>query len=371
MEKIYAVEGSRISLGRRDENLARCILFDISRWEALYGEGTVQLIHQRCGDEYPYPCAITVEDGKVEWEIGVADVALVGVGRAELQYFVGEQLVKSVVYTTETMQALDTTATVPPTAPEAGWVAQVLAAGTQAAVSAAEAEQSEEAAKDYAAEAKESAEASRENEEHTAQMKQDAEAAADEASGSADDAHSAAGTAQSQARISAQSAQQARRYAEQAGDEARKAVQEACEQGLFKGEQGESGVYVGSGDMPDGYNVQVDPNGEATMLIAGPQGEPGRDGGYYTPTVIQQSDDVVEFGFEPSDSTMARPDRVEISLPRGPRGLNGHTPVRGTDYWTEADKTAIVESVKSSFKTEAWTFTLGDGQTVTKAVYVE
>lgn len=53
MERIYAVEGSRVSLGRRGENLARCILFDISRWEALYGEGAVQLSHQRCGDEYP------------------------------------------------------------------------------------------------------------------------------------------------------------------------------------------------------------------------------------------------------------------------------------------------------------------------------
>ena len=28
-----------------------------------------------------------------------------------------------------------------------------------------------------------------------------------------------------------------------------------------KGEQGISGVYVGTGDMPDGYNVQIDPNG--------------------------------------------------------------------------------------------------------------
>lgn len=28
------------------------------------------------------------------------------------------------------------------------------------------------------------------------------------------------------------------------------------------GEKGESGVYVGSGDMPDGYNVQIDPDGE-------------------------------------------------------------------------------------------------------------
>lgn len=45
----------------------------------------------------------------------------------------------------------------------------------------------------------------------------------------------------------------------------------------LKGEQGEkgdkgdtgigvSGVYVGSGDMPDGYNVQIDPNGDALAL---------------------------------------------------------------------------------------------------------
>ena len=31
-----------------------------------------------------------------------------------------------------------------------------------------------------------------------------------------------------------------------------------------RGEKGdESGVYVGSGDMPDGYNVQIDPNGQS------------------------------------------------------------------------------------------------------------
>ena len=28
-----------------------------------------------------------------------------------------------------------------------------------------------------------------------------------------------------------------------------------------KGEQGMSGVYVGTGDMPNGYNVQIDPSG--------------------------------------------------------------------------------------------------------------
>lgn len=35
----------------------------------------------------------------------------------------------------------------------------------------------------------------------------------------------------------------------------------------LKGADGKSGVYVGSGDMPEGYNVQIDPNGEASSVI--------------------------------------------------------------------------------------------------------
>jgi hypothetical protein len=35
----------------------------------------------------------------------------------------------------------------------------------------------------------------------------------------------------------------------------------------LKGTDGKSGVYVGSGDMPEGYNVQIDPNGEASSVI--------------------------------------------------------------------------------------------------------
>lgn len=32
----------------------------------------------------------------------------------------------------------------------------------------------------------------------------------------------------------------------------------------LRGPHGVSGVYVGSGEMPEGYNVQVDPEGNAT-----------------------------------------------------------------------------------------------------------
>lgn len=30
---------------------------------------------------------------------------------------------------------------------------------------------------------------------------------------------------------------------------------------------------------------------------------------------------------------------------QGPAGADGHTPVKGTDYWTEADKQEIINSV--------------------------
>lgn len=42
-------------------------------------------------------------------------------------------------------------------------------------------------------------------------------------------------------------------------------VRDDADAGKFKGEKGEkgdSGVYIGSGDVPDGYNIQIDPNGE-------------------------------------------------------------------------------------------------------------
>ena len=31
--------------------------------------------------------------------------------------------------------------------------------------------------------------------------------------------------------------------------------------------------------------------------------------------------------------------------PQGERGADGKTPIKGTDYWTEADKAEIVQSV--------------------------
>ena len=54
--------------------------------------------------------------------------------------------------------------------------------------------------------------------------------------------------------------------------------------------------------------------------------------------------------------------------PAGADGASGKTPVKGTDYFTAADKTEMVNQVKAALTTETWTFTLASGSTVTKKV---
>ena len=53
------------------------------------------------------------------------------------------------------------------------------------------------------------------------------------------------------------------------------------------------------------------------------------------------------------------------------RGAAGTTPVKGTDYFTDADKTEMVNAVKELLVSEQWTFTLASGSTVTKEVLLD
>lgn len=97
-----------------------------------------------------------------------------------------------------------------------------------------------------------------------------------------------------------------------------------------KAAQGVSGVYVGSGEMPEGYNVQIDPDG--TIL----------HGGYYTVAVEQISESTMRVSYTPSETNMPAVASETVNLPRGPK------PVKGTDYWTATDKKEIVNDVLSA-----------------------
>lgn len=119
--------GMTISLGREGENLARKIIFDVSSWQAEYGDGKVSLVANKDGAE-PYPCDITVDGSIVTWMITSSDTTQSGFGRCELHYIVGDTLVKSDMWRTYTADALGTPTPEPPE-PQQAWVDKVLAAG--------------------------------------------------------------------------------------------------------------------------------------------------------------------------------------------------------------------------------------------------
>lgn len=129
---VYLVKtGSILPLGKQGENMARKIQFDISRWIGTFGPGTVQLLHQRSGDEAPYPVAVEQDGTLAVWTVTSADTAAAGSGRAELQYYVGDALAKSETWMTKVLAALGPAGETPPEAQQ-GWVDQVLQAGTVA-----------------------------------------------------------------------------------------------------------------------------------------------------------------------------------------------------------------------------------------------
>lgn len=138
MKEVCAKYGQVLVLGRRGEHLARCITFDVRDWQTTYGEGIVQLLVQRKGDEAAYPCVVTVQDGMARWAVKTVDVAVPGSGSAELQYRVGDTVVKSELYRTLTMEALGEAGPVPPE-PERDWVDSILQAACDAQQSAQDA----------------------------------------------------------------------------------------------------------------------------------------------------------------------------------------------------------------------------------------
>lgn len=105
----------------------------------------------------------------------------------------------------------------------------------------------------------------------------------------------------------------------------------------------EQGVEVPSGTDTSEY-------GNLIRSIEGGSGT-GENGGYYTPTVTQPSTNTMKVSYTPSKSTMPSVAPVTVTLPAGKDGSNGKdgadgkTPVKGVDYYTEADKQEMVNAV--------------------------
>jgi len=128
-----------IPLGRRGENEATQVVFDVSQLISTYGEGTAQLAAKLPNDSTPYPVSITQEGNTVTWLVTNADTQAVGNGECEMFWYVGDVLAKSVVYTTVIGRDIGDVGETPPD-PYETWVEEVLAAAAEITGMTAEAE---------------------------------------------------------------------------------------------------------------------------------------------------------------------------------------------------------------------------------------
>lgn len=132
MKRIYAKPGAALWLGRRGEDDAREVVFDLSYWKKRYGEGSPELIVQRPGEGYRYPVALTIEGRWAYWAVTEADTDIPGsTGTAELRYYTEDGNAKSEIWRTEILASKDSPIGTPPE-PYQDWVDRVLQAGMNA-----------------------------------------------------------------------------------------------------------------------------------------------------------------------------------------------------------------------------------------------
>lgn len=133
-----------IKIGKQGENRATRVILPNTR----AGSGSILLLHQRALDKKPYPVPVAETSEGIIWVVSSTDTANQGRGQAELQWL-GEngEIVKSVIYQTETARSLSAPGAVPdePMKPYVQAVAKDAQAAKDAAASATEAARTAEA----------------------------------------------------------------------------------------------------------------------------------------------------------------------------------------------------------------------------------
>lgn len=157
MQSIYAHPGVHLALGRKGENVARQVVFDLRAWRAAYGAGAVSLCAKRAGDAEPYPCGVTQDEDTAVWVLRAADVDKPGWGNVQLSYYVGDTLAKS--QTWRTLVAPSLCACGDPGEVQQGWLDQAGKDAAAAQQGAKDAQEAQKAAEGAAKAAKGSAEA--------------------------------------------------------------------------------------------------------------------------------------------------------------------------------------------------------------------
>ena len=127
MIDVKACPGFVVQLGRVGENNSRRIVFDVS-WLSDFPGADLILYNRRVMDEdaYPvFPDQLEIIDGKLYWTVTSADVAAEGSGKCQVAAYLNGAIVKSEIYHTVCLAALDKNQE--PPAPWVSWQRELVA----------------------------------------------------------------------------------------------------------------------------------------------------------------------------------------------------------------------------------------------------
>lgn len=116
------------------------------------------------------------------------------------------------------------------------------------------------------------------------------------------------------------------------------------------GAPGKDGITPHIGNNGNWYLGDQD-TGKPSQGKQGPQGEPGKDGQQGVPGASGKDGDTPYIG---SNGNWCLGSRDTGKPSQGRAGTDGKTPIRGTDYWTDADKAEIKKWVDDAILNGKW-----------------
>ena len=113
-----------------------------------------------------------------------------------------------------------------------------------------------------------------------------------------------------------------------------------------KGEKGDSGVYYGSSEPGETYDVWIDPDGSGVEILTAEEVQTMIDES--TSDFLKDIDITAE---QTSTGATITIGSKSVTLENGTDGRNGYTPVKGIDYYTDEEKAEMVQAVIAALPT--------------------
>lgn len=122
---------SCVYIGRKGENLARVVEFDVSGMLNKWPDAQITLLVRRRKEEEPYIARTTLEKGVLYWQIAAVDTEFSGNGLLEIHATLGDVLAKSAMCQYHVADSISGLGSDPPE-PARSWVDEVIAAAARA-----------------------------------------------------------------------------------------------------------------------------------------------------------------------------------------------------------------------------------------------